>query len=67
MNSRTIELALSRSNIVDQVASLLYATGVVYDNENISNIQFGAMNEEIVPIKVSINKPQEVQHIIHNG
>jgi hypothetical protein len=67
MNSKVIEMALSRSNIVDQVAALLYATGVAYDNENISDIQFGAMNGEIVPIKVSINKPQEVQHIIHNG
>jgi hypothetical protein len=56
MNSEPLNLTLSRSNIVDQVAALLYATGAVHDNEEITNIQFsdlfGVSATEFTSIKV---------------
>ncbi len=69
MTSRTLEFPINRANIVDQVAALLYATGKVYDNENISDIQFGDLSgqNELVSLKVILNKPQEVEFIQHNG
>lgn len=61
---REIELTLNRRQIVDQVAALLYALGIVHDNEHVTNIQFkelfGSSDTEHAPIKVCIRKEQEI-------
>lgn len=61
---REIELTLNRQQIVDQVAALLYALGIVRDDEHVTNIQFkelfGASTTELAPIKVCLKKQQEV-------
>lgn len=66
---REIELTLNRKTIVDQVAALLYATGLVFDNEHVVNIQFkdlfGSSDTELAPIKVCIKRHQEVEVIRH--
>lgn len=65
MPSRTIELALSKSSIEDQVAALLYAIGVVKDNEEVLGIDFGTFSNGTVPLKIKIKKDQEVKLIKH--
>jgi hypothetical protein len=71
MNSKVLDISISRTNIVDQVAALLYATGVVNNRDNITNIQFGelfgASDTELVPLKVYINKEVEVELLETNG
>lgn len=66
---REIELTLNRQTIVDQVAALLYAAGIVHDNEEVTNIQFkdlfGASDTELAPIKVCIKRHQEVETFKH--
>lgn len=63
---REIELTLSRQNIVDQIAALLYATGIVFDDEHVVDIVFeGAGGNETVPIKVCLKKHQEVEVVAH--
>lgn len=63
MNSE-LSLTISRSNIVDQVASFLYATGKVPHSQEISNIQFsdlfGSSDTEYCTLKVftkEVHKP----------
>ena len=58
---RTIEMSISKSQIIDQVAALMYAYGVVNDNEEIKDIQFPGLTgtEEVVPIKVTFRKQLE--------
>lgn len=64
---REIELTLNRQQIVDQVAALLYALGIVRDDEHVSNIQFkdlfGSSTTELAPIKVCIKKQQQIEVI----
>lgn len=64
---RTIEMAISKSNIENQVAALLYATGVFNDKDDIKSIEFGDMNGDQVQIKVKFKKEQEGKLIIPNG
>ena len=53
MNSeRSIELIISRDNVVSQVAAFLAAIGVVKDHEEILDIKFGDTHKELVPITV---------------
>lgn len=55
MNSqRTLEMTISRDNMVSQIAAFLYAIGIVHGNEEVINIQFTDVNQELVPIKVII-------------
>lgn len=39
--TREITINISESNIKDQIAALLYATKVVFDNEEITDLQIG--------------------------
>lgn len=55
MNSE-LSLTISRSNIVDQVASFLYATGKVPHSKEIEDIEFSFMNLTEVPIKVTLKE-----------
>lgn len=67
----TLETTISRDNIVSQVAALLYATGFVKDNQEITNIQFGELfgssDTELVPLTVSIKNEKEVHGKIYHG
>lgn len=73
-SSRTLEFSINRSQIVDQMAAWLYAAGVVNDNEDITNIQFGDLfgvsDRESVKLKVFLNgkvdKEEEVIILDHN-
>jgi hypothetical protein len=61
MNSeRTLELTISRDNIISQVASFLYALGVIKESEEITDIKFGsalmAYNKQEIPIKVKFKE-----------
>ena len=52
---REFEQVISRGNIVDKIAELLYATGAVHDNEEVTNIQFNNLvgsDTEFVTMKV---------------
>lgn len=57
--SRCIETAINRGLIEDQVACLIHAFGIVRDNEEISRIDFGSLDQEQVPIKIHFGKPQK--------
>lgn len=66
MNSpRTVEMYISRSNVVDQVASFLYSIGVFKEfglqQEEIINIEFDGINKDIVPIKVTFKEGVEIR------
>ena len=61
--SRTIEQSVSLDNIKDQIAALLYATGVVHDNEDIEELVIPGVNTPIVNIKIKIRG--EVEQIKH--
>jgi len=53
MNSeRSIQLTISRDNVVSQVAAFLVAIGVIRDNEEIVDIKFGDVSKELVPITI---------------
>lgn len=60
MISDTREVTVSRSNIEDQIAALLYATGVVTDTEEVTQIQFsdlfGKPHTELTTLKITIRK-----------
>ena len=64
MNSeRNLEVFISHGNLKDKVSEFLYALGVVYDDEEIVDIKFGALNGDIVPLVIKL-KP-EVEFIKH--
>ncbi len=52
--SRTIEMAISQQNIDDQIAALLYGFGVVHDNEDITKIELGTGDQNVVPLKFTV-------------
>lgn len=66
---RKIETAISLANIKDQVSALLYAAGIVHDDEEILDIKFafdkfvddGYGVDELVPITIKLKKHQEVE------
>lgn len=62
---RVIETSINRQHIVDQVALLLHAWGVVPEKEEITNIQFGELfgysKGELCPIKIYIKTPDGAQ------
>lgn len=53
---KVVEMTINRQTIVDQMSSWLYATSVIDDNKDITNIQFGelfgASTTEHVPMKI---------------
>lgn len=56
MSYGTLNTTISRQNIVDQVAALLYAMKVVPDDVDIQNIQFSELfgNSDIELVKLTI-------------
>ena len=54
---RTVNMSMS--NIDNQVAALLYATGAVSDRENINNIEYGEPQNGIVSISFDVGKERE--------
>lgn len=64
---REIETCVSISNIKDQVASLLYAAGLVHDNEEVIDVEFDfeGRSEAVIPLKIKIKKQQTVELIEH--
>lgn len=65
ISDRCFELTISKSNIVSAVETLLSAWKVVLSNEDVLDIEFGDMKQELVPIKVHFNK--EVTTNKYNG
>lgn len=63
---REIETCISIANIKDQVGALLYAAGIVYDNEDIIDIEFDfeGRSNAVVPFKIKIKKHQEIETIV---
>lgn len=62
-NTHEIEFPLSLTNIQDQIASFLYATGRVHDNEEVDCIEFGNVVKDIdgnqcCMLKVTIRKEE---------
>lgn len=52
---------ISLSNIEDQIAALLYATGMASDSEDISNFEFGEITKsvdgkDVIPITFDVVK-----------
>lgn len=65
---REIELTISRQNVIDQVAAMLYAAGIVHDNEEVIDIEFKeVLNKGVTlsPIKICLKRHQEVDLIEH--
>lgn len=56
MSYGTLNTTISRQNIVDQVAALLYAMKVVPDDVDIQNIQFSELfgNSDTELVKLTI-------------
>lgn len=56
----TLDKVIARSTIVDLVAAHLYATSVIDDDTEITNVQFGDLfgvsDVELVPIKIHTSK-----------
>lgn len=54
--SYTMTKTINRQTIVDQMASWLYATSIINDNVDITNIQFsdlfGKSDQELVKLKI---------------
>lgn len=59
---RTVRTNISRSNLDAQIAALLYAVGIVNDDEEILEIKIKKLSDDIVPITISISKGKEVCH-----
>lgn len=62
-STRSLELAISASNIKDQIASLLYTMGYVCDNEEILHLDIKGFKGDIVPIRVTIKKDRLKQEV----
>ena len=63
---RTVETYLNDKTLQDMVASWLYATTIVADNEEVTHLTIGLPNAEgIRPINFTFIKEAEVQIIIH--
>lgn len=72
MTSRTLDLSISRKNIEDQIAALLYATGHIQDNEDVVSIKVNGetvgkglqsrvwVDQDCVSLQVEVSKRQEV-------
>jgi hypothetical protein len=55
MNS-PLTIKINRSIVVDQVASFLYATKAIKESNNITNIQFGGINSDLVELKIFLKE-----------
>lgn len=64
-NTRVIETTLSKSNVDAQIAALLYAVGLVKDNEDIVELDY-KVGDTTVPMKIKIKEEREVKRISHS-
>ena len=57
-----IELTISRQNVVDQIAALLYSLNIVRDDEHVMDIDFYQWDSWMkqFPITVKVKKQQEL-------
>ena len=64
---REIETSVSVANVKDQIIALLYAAGVVHDDEDVIDVEIirDFRGETQVPIKIKIKKNQPVEVIEH--
>ena len=64
---REIETSVSVSNVKDQIIALLYAAGMVHDDEDVIDVEITRdfRGEHQVPIKIKIKKHQPVEVIEH--
>lgn len=68
MQSKTLVVSISKSNIKDQVAALLYATGKVLDSESVEIHDFMVCpDKDFVPVTITITKRTEVRLIEIDG
>lgn len=58
---------ITLSQIKDQIAALMYAYGVVHDNEEILEIKINDLSKEQIPLTLKLKVKQEVKVIQHNG
>lgn len=57
MTLRTLEVPLNYKTIEDQVASFLYACGIVKDSENVRDIIFGDIDDKgVIKLTLQIEK-----------
>lgn len=60
MQSRTLETAISTSNIQAQIALFLQTMGFVHNYEEITSVEFpksvNLNKNEVIPIKIHFNK-----------
>jgi hypothetical protein len=69
---REIEVNISVANIKDQVAALFYATGLVFDNETVVDLELGRgdfgigyVNTDVIPVTFRLKKHQQVDLVKH--
>lgn len=60
---REIDTYVSMSNVKDQIIALLYAAGLVHDDEDVTDLQIRTDlgGRDTVPIRVCVKKHQVVE------
>ena len=59
----TKTLMLSRPNLVDSIAAVLYSIGAIDDKYDIIDIEFSEMDRPLVKLKVHLNREEEGTYI----
>lgn len=59
----TKTLMLSRPNLVDSIAAVLYSIGAIDDKYDIVDIEFSEMDRPLVNLKVHLNREEEGTYI----
>lgn len=52
----TLSLSINKQILVDQLAAFLYATKVVEDSKEITDISFGDVDNGLVPVVIHTRK-----------
>jgi hypothetical protein len=63
--NRCIEIVINHETLKDIVAAHVHAMRAVYDSESISDIEFGGLNNDLIPLKVHFKPANEIQFIKH--
>lgn len=60
---REIDCYVSMSNVKDQIIALLYASGMIHDNEDVIDLQIRSDlgGRDTVPLSIKIKKQQQVE------
>jgi len=62
MNSkatRTVEQTIAKQHIVSMLEEYLRRYKLVLDNEDVTTIQFGDLNADMIPLKIFIKEEQK--------